>query len=380
MFSLTLSVCVVRFGLFVLGLLTFGTPAQTSSLPKLPGKHPVGITNLELVDYSRKDPFAPSSQPRDLMVSVFYPARDVHNYSVAQEFTPRRAAGLAALLGGGVSTESLISIRTQAHIGAPFNNIDPPVLLFSPGFDGSRFFYSGIAEALASKGFLTVTIDHPYETDVVEYPDGRVVGNVFKLTNDTIRARALETRRLDVSFIVDRLQNGSLTGLIPGFEGGLNVTQVGVLGHSFGGATAVAVLADDKRAACAADLDGGLAGPAVTQGTDRPFLLLRSSPHNRTNVPSWATYFSNLRGFQIDLTVDHTEHLSYTDSPAIRDALHLNNNQTISQLVGTIKSSRMQEIESAYLGAFFDMCLRGRNATLLSGPSKRFGDVHFNTE
>jgi hypothetical protein len=41
-------------------------------LPNLTGPGLVGTVSLELVDWSRTDPLAPTPRPRDLMVSVFY--------------------------------------------------------------------------------------------------------------------------------------------------------------------------------------------------------------------------------------------------------------------------------------------------------------------
>src|SRR5882762_7958446 len=44
------------------------------SLPRPTGPHAVGQTTLHLVDPSRQDPWEPQSGPRQLMVSLYYPA------------------------------------------------------------------------------------------------------------------------------------------------------------------------------------------------------------------------------------------------------------------------------------------------------------------
>ncbi|MEU5865811.1 hypothetical protein ABZ815_31900 [Nonomuraea sp. NPDC047529] len=50
-----------------------GTPAPY--LPAPTGSRPVGTTSLYLKDTSRPDPWVPSVKARELMVSLWYPAR-----------------------------------------------------------------------------------------------------------------------------------------------------------------------------------------------------------------------------------------------------------------------------------------------------------------
>jgi hypothetical protein len=53
-------------------------------------------------------------------------------------------------------------------------NQDFPVLVFSPGFAGTRLIYGAFARSLASLGYIVITVDHPYEAYIVEFPDGTV--------------------------------------------------------------------------------------------------------------------------------------------------------------------------------------------------------------
>jgi hypothetical protein len=50
-----------------------------------------------------------------------------------------------------------------------------PLVVFSPGLSASRLLYTLQAKALASYGFVVVTIDHPYDATFVEFPDGSSV-------------------------------------------------------------------------------------------------------------------------------------------------------------------------------------------------------------
>ena len=379
---------------FSLGLLVLLVGATTASaqalrLPQLYGKHPVGTVALELVDHNRQDPYDPS-QPRDLMLSIFYPARQVRSYPFAPEASPALAEFYSVSLGGGGGTSALLnqtfaSIQTQAHTGAPFDHRPcPPVLLFSPGLGSPRLVYSNLAASLASKGYVTVTIDHPHDGALIEYPDGRVIDDEKVSANDSTSLDvALDARRADVSFVIDRIQNGSIGDVIPGFPSSnhsLNASSVGVYGHSYGGATAAAVMINDTRAACGVNLDGAFHGPAIDQGTDRPFMIMSAVNHSRATDDTWATYWSHLTGFKLELSVDGTGHVSYGDIPALLDLIHANQTLRDQLNVGPIPGARMQTIMSAYIAAFFNRCLkggRGQDEKLLTGPSPSFPEVHF---
>lgn len=50
-----------------------------------------------------------------------------------------------------------------------------PTVLYSPGLGNSRLIYGARARSLASQGYVVVTVDHPYDAAVVEFPDGSVV-------------------------------------------------------------------------------------------------------------------------------------------------------------------------------------------------------------
>ncbi len=47
-----------------------------------------------------------------------------------------------------------------------------PLVLYSPGLGVSRELYGARARSLASQGYAVLTIDHPYDAVVVEFPDG----------------------------------------------------------------------------------------------------------------------------------------------------------------------------------------------------------------
>jgi hypothetical protein len=47
----------------------------------------VGTVSFHLIDPSRRDPWVPENPLRELMISLWYPARDVHRHPVAPWLT-----------------------------------------------------------------------------------------------------------------------------------------------------------------------------------------------------------------------------------------------------------------------------------------------------
>jgi hypothetical protein len=155
------------------------SPSQVP-LPKPTGLYQVGLSVTELIDYNRTQPFLQDDEPIKLMISVFYPVIHQHHSTMGAYMPPETArfedlelsvAGLAAPngtfeklslhLASNESYENLSNQTTCQH----------PLVLFMPGEGTTRLFYSQIASTVASTGYIAVTIDAPYDVDVVEYPD-----------------------------------------------------------------------------------------------------------------------------------------------------------------------------------------------------------------
>ena len=73
-----------------------------------------------------------------------------------------------------------------------------PLALFSGGLNTTRLFYSHLAQEIASHGFTVIMIDHPYDTDIVEFPNGDVIfgGSVASPANGSEPAGSARSRCL----------------------------------------------------------------------------------------------------------------------------------------------------------------------------------------
>ncbi|GCB51482.1 hypothetical protein [Streptomyces sp. NL15-2K] len=84
---------------------------------------------------------------------------------------------------------------------------------------------------------------------------------------------------------------------------------------------------------------------------------------------TWDETWTELTGWKRWLSVDDTEHLSFTDLAPLAEQLGMP--------LQVLDGDRVDAITRAYVGAFVDTHLRGRDIPLLDGPSARFPEVRF---
>ncbi|MEU1377867.1 hypothetical protein ABZ442_30080 [Streptomyces triculaminicus] len=375
----------------------------TMTLPPPTGPYPVGTVSLRLVDRARTDPWLAARTARELMVTLWYPARPGPARRPALQLPP----GVAAVWQRLVETKEEFSVRpggadwaatrTHAVTHAPVLRRPGglPVVLYSPGRNVPRGFGTVLAEELAGRGHLVVAVDHTHEAVAVEFPDGRVATVQDATEKATLRA-LVDVRVADVRFVLDRLEvlnRGDDPGgdrraqpLPPGLAGCADLSRIGMFGHSIGGATAAQAMHDDPRILAAADLDGAVGsgpeavGSVVDDGLDRPFLLLNSVLGNhRDDV--LATLWHNLRGWRRNLQMLSAGHYAYTDLQAQVPRLVSAGAMPADKragLIGAVDPRRSLRAQRAYLAGFFDVHLGGRpDRGLFDGPSPAHPDVSF---
>jgi dienelactone hydrolase len=339
------------------------------SLPAPGGPHPIGTVALHLVDRSRHDPWVASQRYRELMVSVLYPARDTARYPVAPQMTPGAAKHFDA------------SLSTPVHQGWGI----------PPGVGDPRTLGNTLTEELASRGYVVVTIDHTYDASEVEFPEGRVEPFGLPMDGDIIALmkKVTSTRVTDTRFVLDQL--GSLSPahdpdadgrrLPYGLGTALDLRRIGMFGQSAGGFAALQTMHEDPRVAAAADLDGTVGydqddggpglSPLAEDGLKRPFLLMGSQASDHHVVRSWEALWDDSHGWRRDLHLRGAKHHSYTDLqsllPQIQKQAGLPE-QAVYGDIGWVEPGHAVAAQRAYLTAFFDRWLRGRDSALLAWP------------
>ncbi|MFE4976274.1 alpha/beta hydrolase family protein [Kitasatospora sp. NPDC056651] len=354
-------------------------PAEEASaaqpdLPRPTGRHAVGRSTLHLVDGNRPDPWVPSAGARQLMVSMYYPARP----GTGGPATPYLTADEARLLldfqapGGNLPSEAITGLRPWARTDASPAPGRFPLVVLSPGFTLPRATLTGLAEDLASRGYVVAAVDHTYETSGTTFPDGRTLTcAVCQDLDDTKIAAVPPSRAKDISFVLDRL-----TGPRPAWPHArmIDRDRIGMAGHSIGGNSAASTMAADRRIRAGINMDGKFFDPFPAAGLDgRPFLVLGTqSVHNPSGWDtSWNTAWSRMDGWKRWLSVTGSNHGSFTDGPLIEARAGLTDPEA------TLAPLRAENITRAYVGAFFDLQLKGVPQRLLDRPSPAYPEVVF---
>lgn len=340
----------------------------TLSLPEPTGPLPVGMTPIHLVDEDRADPWRPEG-PRELMVSVWYPALP---YGEPAPYTSEAvSAAIVEGVGLPVPSDILTTVTTHSSYRAPALPGRRPLVVLSPGAGLSRESLTSLAEDLASRGYVVAGVDHTYEARVIELPGGRVAPCLLceRENSAVVGAWVTRGRALDIDFVLDELTHGRLWRHGPIVD----ARHIAVGGHSLGGSAAAAAIVDDHRIDAGINLDGTFQVDFPETGADRPFLMLGGKSHEpgASDGTDWPDNRARLGETGLWLQVPTANHGSFTDPLMFLDQIGM------PLPGGYIGGARGVEITNAYVGAFLDRHLRGLDTPLLDGPSAGYPEVEF---
>ncbi|GAA1781481.1 alpha/beta hydrolase [Streptomonospora arabica] len=379
--------------------------------PEPTGPYAVGRASLHLVDETRGHPWVVGAKQRDVMASVWYPAEDSGG-----EPAPYMPASVADVISGeleqlGISRDAvdIAGSTTNARTGADLAREagELPVLLYSHGFNQTRHQATAQLEELASRGYAVFAVDHPYESSAVRLPGGRLIRDAIPDAGTDTKRTAIATRVADTRFVLDAVEEIAAGGdpseggrrLPGGLGAALDPSSVGMFGHSAGGFTAAEAMLVDDRIDAGVNLDGSIAyhvgdeewADATRRGADGPFMIFSGGrsgasgdPHTSAYAPDWRMFRAASTGPFVELHMSDAEHMSFIDTqwmtaqleagldpggPAWKDG--------VASSVGTVDARQSVAAQRAYLAAFFDEYLRGRERPLLDGPSAEYPAVAF---
>src|SRR5947199_3425505 len=235
------------------------------TLPAPTGPFAVGRTIYAWADEGSSEPRAPvPGTRRELLVWIWYPAAARQSAAMMDDYVPAqlRAAGARTNRPCPMSPMRWLTrdpSRVHAHSlrNADVSPQQPsyPVVILRAGASAPVMNYSTLAEDLASHGYVVVGFDAPYRTSIVVFPDGRTFARtpennpeLFSGKEFTRLANKLLAAWIaDVGYVLDRLVQWNASSTSGKFAGRLDMTRVGVFGHSLGGATAAQFCSEDSR-------------------------------------------------------------------------------------------------------------------------------------
>jgi predicted dienelactone hydrolase len=338
-------------------------------LPAPTGALAVGRTTLTAVDVNRAETLTTAEgDQREVPVVVWYPAQA--GTGEPAPYFPNLAAVDDALAASGevsaVEAWGLRYIRSVERLEAVPALGPWPVLLLSPGNGTNVEFYAALAEELASQGYVVIGLNHPYDVAAVELSNGRVAqfaentGPLPPVERQALIAGRIAERAADAAFVLDQLELRQLAGS-DALAAQMDLSRVGMLGHSLGGlAAAQACVADARLLACL-NLDGLQAGgpfgaePQSALPT-QPFMFITKETELGPGV---AQLWDGLTGAAYLKVIAGASHDSFTDGPLLLPGLLPFPNQA-DAITAEIRQ---------YTLAFMDHSLKGQASALLEGAA-----------
>ncbi|MGR7002444.1 hypothetical protein ACU686_37895 [Yinghuangia aomiensis] len=362
-----------------------GTPAPRLVLPAPTGRFPVGRVDLQLVDHDRTDIWASDpTSPRELMVSLFYPAAPHGGDVVA--WLPE-ASGNLLLTANGIPAGAVGLPFTHARDTAPYARGAgrAPVLIYSPGYDEVRASGTNQAEELAS-----AATSWPRSTTPATPPSWSSPTAACTTASSRARPRSPSQSAPPTcgsSSTGSPTSTAAATPTPPAAACRPACAGPWTWAASASSATCAAAppqrsaMFADRRFRAGANLDGAVFGPVVAGGLDRPQLLLEAADHEAMTYDSaWQQFWPNLHGWRRMYVLEKSRHMSYTDIQILMPqiAAHLGQPPGSTEpMLGTIRPDRAVAATRAFVTAFFDLHLRGRATRLFDGTSGAYPEMRF---
>ena len=250
--------------------------------------------------------------------------------------------------------------------------------------------YSTLAEDLASHGYVVVGFDAPYRTSVVVFPDGRVITRTPENNPELVAGQEFVRRANkllaawtgDIAFVLDRLARLNTADASGKFTGRLDMTRVGVFGHSFGGAQAAQFCHDDARCKAGIDVDGAPLGSVIREGIHQPFMFLLSDHGNLSSDAEARQIYADIQSIydrlpadgRLRIVIRGANHFTFSDDGALLKSRIV---RGLLRLFGKLGiDGRRQLAVTAYcVHSFFDAYLKGPSDSRLKISSPLYPEI-----
>jgi predicted dienelactone hydrolase len=323
---------------------------------------------------------------RECMVHVYYPTNDKKN-------TPVTSYDKQALLRTKKFINSLSgipqylfkgwnSLKTYTLENTPIttDKANFPVIIFSHGMGTMVQHYTWILEELASYGYVVIGINHPYIAAITQFPDERIIESAMtqkkKLGKESFniwKNEQINTCVEDTEFVIKKLEelNGKNNEF---FQGKLDFSRLGIIGHSFGGDIALVLASKNNNIKAIINMDGGersIKHAMIAEPYSTPTLMLLAEESHNWQGEQGIKSRNNFNQFC-------NEHKNYISQVIIKNAGH----GVFSDLPILLNST----LFSRLISLFYDFDT-GTTATsgvaiidTISHHIVHFFDLHFNQQ
>jgi len=372
-------------------------------MPPPSGPHAVGTRTFKLVDESRVDAASPIGNGyRSMSIQVWYPAELSGGEERTTYMKPDIRSEMESLVGMPAWFNGFLDqVRTYAYWDAGVDQSGErfPVIIYSPS--GNASLHKILFEELASRGYVVASISHPHWSNVIfddrgnvieqggvgeryqawfEEADLSAVRNAQGQINSVQDLRTLEQAQInlnnarpiaiselrewaqDMGFVLDRLSEMNQPGGF--FDDRIDLSRVGAMGFSLGGATAGQFCVTDVRCQAGINVDGFMFGDILDNNLTVPFMFFHSSFPGIEPVGAlfydWAEDSAYI--VQIAGASHHDLGAPAPTGQPILVPLELNSGLFPD-------GAYLAQIVNDFILAFFDRHLKNETVPLLDGPS-----------
>jgi hypothetical protein len=381
-------------------------------LPKPTGPYSVGSRYFYLIDKNRPDHISPDPDDyRAISLQVWYPAEPGPNDQIILLNDRRLIEGYVqdGALDSTILTEWAMEPTHSFLKARPVKAKSPfPVILYSSsGVMNANTFLS---EELASHGYVVFSIGHPYWCEFYFDAQGKTTPldknneyykqlwkeegsrQVLKIKKEITLTKTLEDRpdlyrKLnqampteasdlrfwgeDIGFVIDQLNEmNSDAGF---FKGALDVSRIGVMGYSKGGAAAGQYcLTADDRCKAGINLGGFMFGDIAEKNLKKPFLIMEHiEPWVPNGLPIGKLFFERAESSAYMVAIRDALHGNFCDMTLAKKYIKLEG------INGPIEGEKCLKIMEYYVRAFFDKYVKGVPGVVIEDLSAKYPEVIF---
>jgi hypothetical protein len=358
------------------------------SLPASNGPYQIGTRIYELTDSARQEIYSGNGEARRFQVQIWYPSE----VSAGDQRAPWMAR--ADVFAPAIATyihmppfflDHLKLVKTPAYQESKVapTDVGYPVILFSHGWNGFNAQNTSQAIELASHGYVVVGVQHTYGAVITVFDDGTIArNNPSALPNgapdDEYEAAARTLVRQwsgDLAYTTEFLEARNNDPESP-FYKSLDLSRLGVYGHSTGGGAAIQFCGTDPRCQAILGMDPFMrpvSREVLEHGLTPPSFFMFSQ-HWADDVDSrnnllFQGFISSVPKALGVISIDGTAHYDFSDLPLLSPlAPRLG-------LKGPINGKRVTGIINDYLLTFFDASLKGVPTDLFEAQNQKYNEV-----
>ena len=351
------------------------------NVAKPTGEYQVGTQVIHMVDNDRSAWYGQeSSNPREIMVRVWYPAQPQEGDLKAPYVYNEKLIGDMVSEGFGIPKylmNNLSNINGNSWSEAQPVNEKFPVLIFSHGIGGLKTQNTTQMEEMASHGYVVFSCDHAYDAGVSIFPGDRIIfgktnipDNLTKEEKWNMRRAQLDYRAADIQFLLDEMDRENFLSVA--LKNSLDLEHIGVFGHSFGGGTSVVVASVDERIDACFGLDAWflpIPSNVLNSDLNKPFIHLgQVSWKEKENYLKLDTLAGNNSAWSVRLDVQGATHYDFTDFSQFSKL-------TKKYGSGMIAPPRIRKITNSAIREFFDHYLKNGPALALETYEKLYPEL-----